>query len=298
MLFIGCFVAAGLNEKFTTSKVQQTPISLFVAPLSVTEIDLKSYGIDVNKNEGIKITASYNPDVQYTGNIDAAFQNGDIDCTTKLFEIPNAPYSHNNILVRYWPHGQVPRGTIKCSTNDNYLYIWSGSLRNLTSFNCNSEDLSKQLKFSCSQDTLDVPIIAKKVQANAREDEDLVAMLFCSENESYVTVSINIVECLSLPTNTYTKMKVNGHTIPTTNFMIVNFNDDIFAKHPKVYIDTEGLTNFQNNYDKIEIQMTGIRNEIYWKILVGIGFFSILVIVILFCICILLCCCYRKKVNN
>ena len=294
-LSIGCFVTAGLNEKFTTSKVQQTPISFYIAPLSVTEIDLNSYGIDVSKNEGIKITTSYNPDVQYTGNIGAAFQNGDIHCTTKPFKIVNAPFSHNNLLVRYWPNGQVPRGTIKCNTNDNYLWIWSGSLRNLTSFNCNSEDLSKQLNFTCSQHFLDVSDIADMVQANAHEDEDLVAMLFCSESESLVTVSINIVECLSLPTNPYTIMKVNGHTNPTNNFMIVNFNNDISAKHPKVYIDTEGLNNFQNNYDKIEIQVTGIRNEIYWKILVGVGFFFLLVIGILFCICILVCFCRRKK---
>ena len=295
MLSIGCFVAAGLNEKFTTSKVQQTPISLYIAPLSVTEIDFKGYGIEVTINKGIKITASYNLDFQYTGNIEAVFQNGDIDCTTKPFKIFNAPFSHNNMIVQYWPHRQVPRGTIKCNTNDNHLWIWSGSLRNLTSFNCNSEDLSKQLSFSCSQSILDVSNIAAMVHANACEDENLVAMLFCSESESYVTVSINIVECLSLPTNRYTKMSVNGHTIPTNNFMIVNFNNDISAKYPKVYIDTEGLNNFQNNYDKIEIQVTGIRNQIYWKILIGFGSFFILLILILFCICIPVYCCYRKK---
>ena len=294
LLSIGCFVTAGLNKKYTTSKVQQTPISFYIAPLSVTEIDLNSYGIDVHKNKGIKITALYIRDVHYSGNLEVAFQNGDIHCTTKQFQIPNAPFSHNNLLVRYWPHRQVPTGTIKCNTNDNHLWIWSGSLRNLTRFNCNSEDLSKQLNFTCSQNIQDVSDIADKVWANAREDEDLVAMLFCSKSESYVTVSINIVECLSLPTNSYKKIEVDGHTNPTNNFMIVNFNNDIFAKHPKVYIDTNGLKNFQNNYDIIEIQVTGIRNEIYWKILVGVGFFLI-ISVILFCICILVCFCCRKK---
>ena len=293
VILLGCVAEASISRKITTSNVQKSPISLYVAPLSVTEVDLIDYGIDGIKNEGIKVTKtiSSNPDFRYTGILEAASQNGDIDCTMRPLKFTNAPFNHGNLLVRYWPHGQVPTGTIQCNTNNNHLWIWSGSLRNLTSFKCNSEDLSKQLNFSCSQSPLNVSDIANIVHGRTREDKDLVALLFCSESQSDVMVSINIEECLPIPTNSYTTIYVNGYTNPTNNSMTVKFKN-MFNLHPKVYINTEGLQNFQNKYDKIEIQVSGIRNENFWKLGAGTSI-ALFIIILILCICMALYC--RKR---
>lgn len=56
VILFGCIAEASISRKFTTSNVQKSPISLYIAPLSVTEVDLKDYGIDGIKNQGIKIT--------------------------------------------------------------------------------------------------------------------------------------------------------------------------------------------------------------------------------------------------
>ena len=298
VILFGCIAEASISRKITTSNVQKSPISLYIAPLSVTEVDLKDYGIDGIKNQGIKITKriSSNPDFRYTGVLEATSQNGNIDCIMRRLKFTNAPFNHGNLLVRYWPHSQVPTGTIKCNTNDNHVWIWSGSLRNLTSFNCNSEDLIKQLNFSCSQSPLNVSDIANIVHARAQEDEDLVAMLFCSDSQSDVMVSINIEECLPIPTNHYTTIYVNGYTNPTNNSMTVKFKNMFNWLYPKVYINTEGLQNFQNKYDKIEIQMSGIRNENFWKL--GAGISIALFVLLILCICIALCCRKRRRYFN
>ena len=255
---------------------------IHIAPLSVIALDLDKHKINTIQNQEVKVTVnSTGQSYKYKGIIEITAHNGPIHYAKKILKLPKSLLLKTGTkLVRHWD--RKPTGKISCATNSSTgKIVWGwGNLRKKLNISCDNYNYNDSL--SCNDNATNVEDIYNN-QRN--ENEHQVTLLFCGEN-NYIEVDIDIEEKLPEPKTTCQSLYINNYADSIQNTVVVSFqrifNGLKAGKQSQVYlsINTEGLHNFLNDYDSIEIQLEPIRNTKIWKLeAIGMAVFFLLLII-------------------
>ena len=279
--FVLCVVMLILYWKPTEINPQKIH-SIHIAPLSVIALDLDKHKINTIENQEVKVTVNTTgQSYKYKGIIEITAHKGPIHYAKKTLKFPrNLLLKTGTKLVRHWD--RKPTGQISCTTNsstDKIVWGW-GNLRKKPNISCDNYNYNDSL--SCNDDAIYVEDIYNQSNKN---DEHQVTLLFCGEN-NYIEVNIDIEEKLPELRTTCQSFYINNYPGSIQNTVVVPFqrifNGLKAGKQSQVYlhINTEGLHNFLNDYDSIEIQLQPIRNTKIWKLeATGMAVFFLLFII-------------------
>ena len=281
--FVLCVVMLILYWQPTDIK-QEKIHPIHVAPLSVIALDLDKHKIDSIQNQEVKVIVNTTgKSYKYRGIIEITAHNGPIHHAKKKLKVPqNLLLKTGTKLVRHWD--RIPTGQITCTTySSTGKVVWGwGNLRKKLNISCENYNYNNSL--SCNGNAIYVEDIYN--QRNENNDHQ-VTLLFCGIfNDDYIEVNIDIDERLPEPKTTCQSLYINNYAGSVQNTVVVPFqrifNGLKAGKQSQVFlsINTEGLYNFLNDYDSIEVQLEPIRNKKIWKLeATGVGVFFLLLII-------------------
>lgn len=292
VIAIACISVLALTVYVFVSDESTTKNStLQIAPLSIVAIELSDYNISTVENAAIDIYIQRTH--VYKGILAATLDNGETQCQNRTLTYTRARIPHHGQLVRKWT--KRPSGNISCAVNHTGYIMWEWTAQPV---GCSQKTLNDNRR-NCTDDPIDVG--AEIYDERNETQSDTVTITFCNEND-HLIIDLSITECLPAPEKPFSSIIVisEDKTQVMSNAVTLSFEyflTELLSQSPKLYLNTEGLHNFDNNYKAVEILLQPVPTQQIRNLEIVVLAVSVLLLIFTVVLVVVVCC-IRRKVNS